>query len=132
MRFRYVIEIVGAAKRDTDFSLGSFARRCRRFVAEVLFQSKVIEQRPIAGAAHAFVFWGFCAFMWSRSTISPSVSVCRFFPARAHSAGIYDAFVALFAGDGGHIDRLAHRAQIYCAGPSGWARLTRNRASLRG
>jgi len=97
MRFRYVIEIVGAAKRDADFSLGSFARRCRRFVAEVLFQSKVIEQRPIAGAAHAFVFWGFCAFILvSINHIAIGFGVPIF--SRESAFGrIYYAFVALFA-----------------------------------
>ena len=34
----------------------------RRFVWEVLLQGKVIKDRPVAGAAHALVFWGFCAF----------------------------------------------------------------------
>jgi Fe-S oxidoreductase len=34
----------------------------REFVWEVLCQAKVIRQRPLAGLAHAFVFWGFCAF----------------------------------------------------------------------
>jgi len=32
------------------------------FVCEVLFQTKVIRQRP-RRLAHAFVFWGFCAFV---------------------------------------------------------------------
>ena len=53
MRFRYVVEILRAAKPDADFSIGSLPRRFRRFVSEVLFQSKVIAQRPIAGVAHA-------------------------------------------------------------------------------
>ena len=62
IRFRRVVRIVGAAKKDADFSLGSFGRRTVTFLSEVLFQSKVIAQRPLAGIAHAFVFWGFCAF----------------------------------------------------------------------
>ena len=37
-------------------------RDCSDFIWEVLFQGKVIVQRPVAGAAHAFVFWGFLAF----------------------------------------------------------------------
>ena len=27
-----------------------------------MLQAKVIRQRPLPGLAHAFVFWGFCAF----------------------------------------------------------------------
>ena len=34
----------------------------RKFVWEVLLQAKVIRERPWPGLAHAFVFWGFCAF----------------------------------------------------------------------
>ena len=37
-------------------------RRLWEFVSEVLCQSKVIQQRPLPGLAHAFVFWGFLAF----------------------------------------------------------------------
>jgi Fe-S oxidoreductase len=33
-----------------------------RFVREVVFQSKVIAERPVVGFAHALVFWGFVAF----------------------------------------------------------------------
>lgn len=61
-RFRNVVTVVGAAKPDPGFTLGSLGPRIRTFVWEVLLQGKVIRQRPIAGAAHAFVFWGFCAF----------------------------------------------------------------------
>ncbi|MSV32503.1 MAG: [Fe-S]-binding protein, partial [Bryobacterales bacterium] len=28
----------------------------------MLCQAKVIKERPLAGIAHAFLFWGFCAF----------------------------------------------------------------------
>jgi Fe-S oxidoreductase len=62
IRFRRVVRIVAAAKPDADFHTASLARRLRTFVVEVLLQSKVIRERPIAGTAHAFVFWGFCAF----------------------------------------------------------------------
>jgi len=36
--------------------------RSARFVREVLLQSKVIGGKPLVGAAHALVFWGFVAF----------------------------------------------------------------------
>jgi Fe-S oxidoreductase len=61
-RFRNVARILQQAKPDPDFKLGSLIPRVRDFVWEVLLQGKVIRQRPIAGAAHALVFWGFCAF----------------------------------------------------------------------
>jgi Fe-S oxidoreductase len=96
-RFRRVVHIVAAAKPDTNFKPGNFPVRIRTFVWEVLLQGKVIQQRPLAGAAHALVFWGFCAF--SLITINhiasgfgaPLIS-------RASSFGrIYFGFVALFA-----------------------------------
>ncbi len=43
-------------------SWGPFGARFRRFLGEVLLQSKVIRDRPLPGLMHAFVFWGFLAF----------------------------------------------------------------------
>ena len=50
------------AKKDVGFSLAHVGRRVWEFFSEVLCQSKVIQQRPLPGLAHAFVFWGFLAF----------------------------------------------------------------------
>ncbi len=61
-RFGRVIRIVRSSKKEESFRLGDIANRARIFVWEVLFQAKVIRQRPLPGLAHAFVFWGFCAF----------------------------------------------------------------------
>ena len=33
-----------------------------RFCGEVLFQTKVIRDKPFVGLGHAFLFWGFCLF----------------------------------------------------------------------
>lgn len=61
-RFRKVVATIRRSRKTPDFSLYPLAPRIKQFVGEVLLQIKVIEQRPIAGVAHAFVFWGFCAF----------------------------------------------------------------------
>ncbi|HEY7338580.1 MAG TPA: (Fe-S)-binding protein [Bryobacteraceae bacterium] len=61
-RFGPVLRKILAAKPDADFHLRPVAKRIRDFVWEVLLQGKVIRQRPLPGLAHAFVFWGFCAF----------------------------------------------------------------------
>lgn len=37
--------------------------RIGRFLSQVLFQSKIIRERPVPGLMHALVFWGFLAFM---------------------------------------------------------------------
>jgi Fe-S oxidoreductase len=61
-RFRKVAEIIASSKPDSGLVLSDLPRRIADFVWEVLLQAKVIKQRPVAGAAHAFVFWGFLAF----------------------------------------------------------------------
>jgi Fe-S oxidoreductase len=62
LRFRRVLNRIRKGKRDTGFHLQPVTSRIRRFVSEVLLQSKVIRQRPLPGLAHALVFWGFCVF----------------------------------------------------------------------
>lgn len=62
MRFSKVWARIMASKDDPDFRLRPIAKRVSKFVWEVLLQGKVITQRPLPGLAHAFVFWGFCAF----------------------------------------------------------------------
>ena len=61
-RFGAVLRKIRAAKPDADFSLQPIGPRIRELVWEVMLQAKVIRERPLPGLAHAFVFWGFCAF----------------------------------------------------------------------
>ena len=61
-RFSPILGRILLSKKDASFSLAPVSHRVWDFVSEVLFQSKVIRQRPLPGLAHAFVFWGFCAF----------------------------------------------------------------------
>ena len=51
--------IVAAPNTITLDHLGA---RIRRFVVNVIGQRQTIVERPVAGLAHAFVFWGFIAF----------------------------------------------------------------------
>ena len=62
LRFLRVARKIREAKPDADFKLAPVGKRVWDFVSEVLLQSRVIRQRPLPGLAHAFVFWGFCAF----------------------------------------------------------------------
>jgi Fe-S oxidoreductase len=62
LRFRRVWRTVLQSKKDPEFGFQPVGCRVRDFVWEVLLQGKVILQRPLPGLAHAFVFWGFCAF----------------------------------------------------------------------
>lgn len=61
-RVSKVVHVLRAARPNADFHLRPLGPRIRQFASEVLLQSKVIRERPAAGIAHAFVFWGFCAF----------------------------------------------------------------------
>jgi Fe-S oxidoreductase len=61
-RFRKVWRVIIASKKDPGFHIQPIGRRVSTFIWEVLLQGKVIRQRPLPGLAHAFVFWGFCAF----------------------------------------------------------------------
>ena len=57
LRIRIIKGMKGALTADRT------GDRIKRWIGEVLFQSKVISQRPFAGFMHALVFWGFLAFM---------------------------------------------------------------------
>jgi Fe-S oxidoreductase len=96
-RFRNVVRIIGAAKPDDDFDPGSVFHRLWDFVSEVLLQAKVIRQRPLAGLAHALVFWGFCVFaLVTINHIASGFGV----PVLSRAGGLgqfYFGFAAVFA-----------------------------------
>ena len=62
VRLRKVVVALRRSKPDKSWSLHPVGPRVRQFVWEVALQGKVIRERPLPGLAHAFVFWGFCAF----------------------------------------------------------------------
>src|SRR5690348_12634866 len=57
-----VIRTILKSRHDPGFQLDPVSKRIKDFIWEVLLQGKVIKERPLPGLAHAFVFWGFCAF----------------------------------------------------------------------
>jgi len=61
-RFRRVLDIIRHSRATPEFEVAPVGPRIRQFLWEVMAQGKVIRQRPLPGLAHAFVFWGFCAF----------------------------------------------------------------------
>ncbi|HXE06416.1 MAG TPA: (Fe-S)-binding protein [Acidobacteriaceae bacterium] len=61
-RFAPILRNIFRARREPGYRLRPLSRRIWTFGSEVLFQSKVIRQRPLPGIAHAFVWWGFLAF----------------------------------------------------------------------
>jgi Fe-S oxidoreductase len=97
LRFRRIARVISATAPDAGFRVGDIAPRIRNFVWEVLLQGKVIRQRPVAGVAHAFVFWGFCAFaLITLNHIATGFGVP--FLSREEGFGqVYFGFVAVFA-----------------------------------
>jgi len=62
LQLRRAAHAIRRARPAADFSLAPLGPRIRQFLWEVVGQGKVIRERPLPGLAHAFVFWGFCAF----------------------------------------------------------------------
>jgi heterodisulfide reductase subunit C len=54
------VRLIAAA--PNTFSIDDLGLRARRFFVDVVCQRQTIVERPVAGLAHAFVFWGFVAF----------------------------------------------------------------------
>ena len=111
-RFVPILGKILQSKKDSDFHLFPIGRRVRDFVWEVLLQGKVIRERPLAGVAHALVFWAFCAFalvtlnhcatIFGLGFLDPAGRVGRFYFdfaamfAAACAAGIFALFVRRF------------------------------------
>jgi len=96
-KFGCALRIIRACKPDADFHLKPIGPRIRKVLWEVAAQGQVIRQRPLPGLAHAFVFWGFCAFAlitvnhFAAGFGHPLFSIDRGF------GRIYFLFVAAFA-----------------------------------
>lgn len=52
------------ASKERNLSLDRPARRLWAVFCEVVLQTRVIRERPVAGVLHALVMWGFFAFAW--------------------------------------------------------------------
>src|SRR5674476_825264 len=64
-RFHKVLKVIRGSRVTTDFEVTPVGPRIRQFLWEVMLQGKVIEQRPLPGLAHAFVYWGFLAVSYT-------------------------------------------------------------------
>jgi Fe-S oxidoreductase len=111
-RFGVVLNKILQSKKDSGFHLFPIGKRVWDFIWEVLCQAKVIRQRPLPGLAHAFVFWGFCAFVLvtlnhfavglELGFLAPAGRLGRFYFylaaafALACAAGIFGLFVRRF------------------------------------
>ena len=96
-RFRTVVQVLRTARPTPDYSLTPIGPRVRQFLWEVAAQGKVIRGRPLAGLAHAFVFWGFCAFaLVTLNHFAEAFGVRLLSPASAWGRAYLD-FVAVWA-----------------------------------
>jgi len=96
-RFGTVVRNIRGSKPDADFRLRPLGPRIRAFLGEVLLQRKVIRERPLAGIAHAFVFWGFCAFaLVTADHLAAGVGLDLMTP-HGGLGRFYFSFAALFA-----------------------------------
>jgi Fe-S oxidoreductase len=97
LRFRKPVDVIRRSRDNPDFQLRPLGPRIRQFVWEVMLQGKVIRERPLPGWAHAFVFWGFCAF----ALVTLNHIAAGFgFPFLSREGGFgkaYFAFVAVWA-----------------------------------
>ena len=96
-RLRKMAEAVRGSRPTTGFVLAPLGPRVRQFLWEVVAQGKVIEQRPWAGLAHAFVFWGFCAFALITLNHLAAGFGLRFLSATGGFGHLYFWFVAVWA-----------------------------------
>jgi Fe-S oxidoreductase len=97
LRLWKVLDIVKRSRPTPDFDIAPLGPRIRQFVWEVMLQGKVIRQRPLPGLAHAFVFWGFCAFALITVNHIASGFGLRFLYPKSGFGHFYFGFVAVWA-----------------------------------
>jgi Fe-S oxidoreductase len=96
-RFGPILGRILDSKKDPGFHLFPIGRRVRDFVWEVMFQAKVIRERPLAGVAHALVFWAFCAFALVTLNHCATIFGLGFLDPEGNIARFYFDFAAIFA-----------------------------------
>jgi len=96
-RFRKVLDRIRRARATPDFQVAPLAPRIRRFLWEVMAQAKVIRERPLPGLAHAFVYWGFCAFALITVNHFATGFGVRFLSPETGFGSFYFGFVAVWA-----------------------------------
>jgi Fe-S oxidoreductase len=96
-RFGLVLGKILQSKKDPSFHFFPIGKRVWDFVWEVLFQAKVIRERPLPGLAHAFVFWAFCAFALVTLNHCAVVLGLGFLSPEGQIGRLYFYFAAVFA-----------------------------------
>ena len=111
-RFRKVLNVIRGSRATTDFEVSPLGPRIKQFLWEVMLQGKVIEQRPLPGLAHAFVYWGFLAFALVTINHIASAFGARFLSQDSGFGSFYLVVRRGVGGGGGRLDRGAVRAPL--------------------
>jgi Fe-S oxidoreductase len=85
------------AKGESNFKVRDLGHRCWLFFWEVLCQARVIAGRPLPGLAHAFLLWGFCAFLLAEIDHFATPFDSSFIAWQSAAGLFYFWFVFLFA-----------------------------------
>src|ERR1035438_4332107 len=96
-RFREVLKVIRGSRVTTDFEVSPLGPRIKQFLWEVMLQGKVIEQRPLPGLAHAFIYWGFLAFALVTVNHIASAFGRRFLTLDSGFGSFYLGFAAVWA-----------------------------------
>jgi Fe-S oxidoreductase len=96
-RFGPILGRILRSKKDPDFHLFPIGRRVLDFVWEVMCQAKVIRERPLAGLAHALVFWAFCTFALVTLNHCATLFGLGFLDPASPAGRFYFYFAAVFA-----------------------------------
>ena len=96
-RFGPILGKILQSKKDPDFHLFPIGKRVWDFVWEVLLQAKVIRERPLAGVAHALVFWAFCTFALVTLNHCAVIFGLGFLDPAGRVGRLYFDFAAIFA-----------------------------------
>lgn len=92
------LRLAAVRKASGPFPKDHPERRWRRVISEVLFQTKIIRHRPLAGLAHAVLFWAFLAFgLETLNHLSMIWLPGGFLPHSGLFHTVFQGFVALFA-----------------------------------
>jgi len=96
-RFGRVLTRIWQCKRESGFALTGLPQRCWLFFWEIICQAKVIRGRPLPGLAHAFLLWGFGAFLVAEVDHLASLFGYAFLDTQSAAGLFYFWFVFLFA-----------------------------------
>src|SRR5450759_5192112 len=98
-RLQKVLHVILHSLITPDFEVAPVGRRIRQFLWEVMAQGKVIQQRPLPGLAHAFVYWGFLAFGLVTVNHIASAFGGRFLTQDSGFGSFYLGFVEVWAAE---------------------------------